>query len=202
MSKFKLAAVALALAMVAAACGGDDAETVPPTTAAPTTTTTTVPPTTTTTMPPTTTTEPPLPNLVERGIEAGRFTTLLELAQIAQLDALLTAPGPFTVFAPNDDAFAALPEGTIDALKADPDAATKIPGLLLGHALAVQLDSEAIAGATTLTAASNATITVEVDADGNIVLNGVAKIINADIIASNGVIHEIDTVLIPEGLLG
>ena len=205
MSKMKFVAIALGLALVAAACGGDDdAATTVATTAAPTTTTTAAPTTTTTTttVAPTTTTEAPLPNLVELALSAGQFNTLIELAQIAGLDALLTQPGTFTVFAPTDDAFAALPEGFIDGLRADPDAATLIGGLLTYHAAAVTLDLSQVAAATSIGTASGLPLTVSVDADGNVLINDTAKIIQADLIASNGIVHVIDAVLIPPGLAG
>ena len=202
MSKMKFIAVVLGLALVAAACGGDDdAVTTVATTVAPTTTTTAAP-TTTTTVAPTTTTEAPLPNLVELANSAGQFNTLLELAEIAGLDALLTQPGTFTVFAPTDDAFAALPEGLLDGLKADPNAATLIGGLITYHAAAVLLDSSEVAAATSIATASGLPLTVEVDADGNVLLgDDGAKIIQADLMASNGIVHVIDAVLLPPGLL-
>ena len=202
MSKMKLIAVVLGLALVAAACGGDDdAVTTVATTVAPTTTTTAAS-TTTTTVAPTTTTEAPLPNLVELAASEGQFNTLLELAEIAGLDALLTQPGTFTVFAPTDDAFAALPEGFIDGLKADPNAATLIGGLITYHAAAVLLDSSEVAAATSIATASGLPLTVEVDADGNVLLgDDGAKIIQADLMASNGIVHVIDAVLLPPGLL-
>lgn len=203
MSKIKFVAIALGLALAAAACGGDDdAATTVVTTAAPTTTTTAAPPTTTTTVAPTTTTEAPLPNIVELGIAAGQFNTLLELAQIAGLDALLAQPGAFTIFAPTDEAFAALPEGFLDGLKADPDAAMLVGGLLTYHAAAVALDSTQVASATSVSTVSGVPLTVSTDADGNVLINDIAKIIQPDLLASNGIIHVIDTVLIPPGLAG
>ncbi len=203
MSKMKFIAVVLGLALVATACGGDDdAVTTVATTVAPTTTTTAAPTTTTTVAPTTTTTEAPLPNLVELAASEGQFNTLLELAEIAGLDALLTQPGTFTVFAPTDDAFAALPEGFIDGLKADPNAATLIGGLITYHAAAVLLDSSEVAAATSIATASGLPLTVEVDADGNVLLgDDGAKIIQADLMASNGIVHVIDAVLLPPGLL-
>ena len=198
MSKMKFIAVVLGLALVATACGGDDdAVTTVATTAAPTTTTTAATTTTTTVAPTTTTTEAPLPNLIDLAISAGQFNTLLELAEIAGLDALLAQPGAFTVFAPTDDAFAALPEGFVDGLKADPEAAAL---LLTYHAAIGQLDSTQVAAATSIATVSTFPLTVEVDADGNVLLGGTARIIQADLIASNGVVHVIDTVLIPPGL--
>ena len=197
MSKMNFIAVVLGLALVATACGGDDdAVTTVATTAAPTTTTTAAP-TTTTTVAPTTTTEAPLPNLVDLAISEGQFNTLLELAEIAGLDALLAQPGAFTVFAPTDDAFAALPEGFVDGLEADPEAAAL---LLTYHAAIGQLDSTQVAAATSIATVSTFPLTVEVDADGNVLLGGTARIIQADLIASNGVVHVIDTVLIPPDL--
>lgn len=202
MSKFRFAEVALALALIAAACGGDDAADSTTTTVAPTTTTTApTTTTTTTTIAPTTTTEAPLPNLVELAISAGQFNTLIELAQLSGLDALLVQPGTFTVFAPTDDAFAALPEGLLDSIKADADAATIIAGLLTYHAAAVELTFSQVEAATSISTASGLQLAVAVDADGNVVINDVAKIIQPDLKASNGIVHVIDAVLIPPGLL-
>lgn len=204
MSKIKIVAAALALALVAAACGGDDdADTTVASTAAPTTTTTQATTTTTTTVAPTTTTEATLPNLVELAATAGQFNTLIELAQIAGLDALLTQPGTFTVFAPTDAAFEALETaqpGLLESLKAREDAATVIGGILTYHAAAVALDSSQVADATSISTASGLALTVSV-VDGNVVINDVATVIQPDLMASNGIVHVIDAVLIPPGLL-
>ena len=202
MSKKGLVAILLAMALVAAACGGDDeadttTTTQPTTTTTEATTTTTTTSTTTTTTSTTTTTVAAQPNLVEAAVAAGNFTTLLSLAQFAGLDAVLAAPGAFTVFAPTDDAFAKLPEGTVEALTADPEDTTAVAGILTYHAVVGLLDADAVVAQGTLPTVAGPTLTVTTDADGNVIVNDVAMVISANIETSNGIIHVIDTVLMP-----
>jgi uncharacterized surface protein with fasciclin (FAS1) repeats len=125
--------------------------------------------------------------------EAG-FTTLTAAVEAAGLDGALSAEGPYTVFAPTDEAFAKLPEGTVESLLANPEALKKV---LLYHVVSgdvraaqvVELDS-----ATTLNGEM-----VAINTDGGVRVND-ANVIKTDITASNGVVHVIDTVLIPENL--
>jgi uncharacterized surface protein with fasciclin (FAS1) repeats len=137
-------------------------------------------------------TEEPSNTIVDIAVNDGRFTTLVAALQAAELVETLQGDGPFTVFAPTDDAFAALPAGTVEALLADIPALTDI---LLYHVVAgdvraadvIQLEmGEAISG-----------LPFEVKVDGGMVYINEAQVIITDIVADNGVIHVIDAVLLP-----
>jgi uncharacterized surface protein with fasciclin (FAS1) repeats len=133
-------------------------------------------------------------NIVEIAAEAGSFNTLVAAVKAAGLVETLSGAGPFTVFAPTDAAFAKLPAGTIDALLADKEQLTSI---LTFHVLAGKVmagDIIAANGATPTTV--NGLPLDVVVRDGNVYVNG-AQVVTADIVASNGVIHVIDTVLLP-----
>jgi transforming growth factor-beta-induced protein len=131
-------------------------------------------------------------DIVDIAVEDGRFTTLVAAVQAAGLEEALRGEGPLTVFAPTDDAFAALPEGTVEALLADIPALTDI---LLYHVVdgkVMAADVVELSEAATLLG-ENVSISVE---DGSVFIND-AQVIIADIEASNGVIHVIDAVLLP-----
>ncbi|MAS37505.1 MAG: hypothetical protein CL610_26145 [Anaerolineaceae bacterium] len=123
----------------------------------------------------------------------GRFDTLVTALQAADLVETLNSPGSFTVFAPTDDAFAKLPAGTLNAVLADTDLLTTI---LLYHVLGGRALASDVTGQNSLNMRDGGTVTVTVNDDG-VFLNGNAQIILTDIPATNGVIHVIDTVLIP-----
>ncbi|MEX2529895.1 MAG: fasciclin domain-containing protein [Gemmatimonadota bacterium] len=131
-------------------------------------------------------------NIVEVAVEAGTFQTLVAAIQAAGLVETLSGEGPFTVFAPTDEAFAQLPEGTIEALLADVDALREIltyhvvPGRVTA-AQVVQLDE-----ATTVQGG-----TVSISTSGDTVRINDARVVTADIEASNGIIHVIDAVILP-----
>ena len=140
-------------------------------------------------------------DIVDTAIAAGDFTTLVAAVQAAGLEETLRGEGPFTVFAPTDEAFAALPTGTLDALLADPtgqltDILTYhvVPGAVLA-ADVVGLDGQAV------TTVNGATFTVGVADDGTVTLTDAAgnevTVVATDVEASNGVIHVIDGVLLP-----
>ncbi|MEL6585441.1 MAG: fasciclin domain-containing protein [Pseudomonadota bacterium] len=136
------------------------------------------------------------PNLVETAQEAGSFGTLLAAAEAAGLVETLTGDGPFTVFAPTDEAFAALPEGTVENLL-KPENQQQLANILLYHVVPgkvmstdLQDDMEAP------TALEGQTVTVDLDSG---VMIEDATVTAADIEASNGVIHVIDKVILPEG---
>jgi uncharacterized surface protein with fasciclin (FAS1) repeats len=131
-------------------------------------------------------------DLVDVASEAGTFTTLLAAAEAAGLVETLRGEGPFTIFAPTDDAFASLPEGAVEALLADPAA---LRSVLLYHVVHGRISSEQVVG-------SDGAETVEGSSlrfsrDGDAVQVDEAQVIAVDIAASNGVIHVIDAVLIP-----
>jgi uncharacterized surface protein with fasciclin (FAS1) repeats len=125
--------------------------------------------------------------------EAG-FTTLVAAVKAAELDGVLSSPGEYTVFAPTDEAFAKLPEGTVEALLADTE---KLKKVLLYHVVAGTVTSGQV-----VELESAATLNGEkiaINADKGVMIND-ATVVKADITASNGVVHVIDTVLIPENL--
>jgi transforming growth factor-beta-induced protein len=140
-------------------------------------------------------TEEPMPEeqtIVDIAVADGRFTTLVAALQAADLAETLAGEGPFTVFAPTDDAFAKLPEGTVEALLEDIPALTDI---LLYHVVSGEVLAEDVVmleEAETLLG-ENVSIRVE---DGNVYIND-SMVVITDIMASNGVIHVIDTVLLP-----
>jgi transforming growth factor-beta-induced protein len=130
--------------------------------------------------------------IVDIAVADGRFTTLVAALQAAELVDTLSSDGPFTVFAPTDDAFAALPEGTVDALLADVPALTDV---LLYHVVPGNVPAAEVV---TLSSANTALgQPVNISFDGTNVKVNEAQVIITDIQASNGVIHVIDTVLIP-----
>lgn len=133
-------------------------------------------------------------NVVEVAIGAGSFKTLVAAIQAAELVDALQAKGPFTVFAPTDAAFAALPAGTLDDLL-KPENKAKLQAILLYHVVPGKVMSSDLKGtinARTLQG-KNATI---IAAAGGVTVNG-AKVVTADVPASNGVIHVIDAVILP-----
>ncbi len=132
-------------------------------------------------------------NIVETAIASGQFSTLVAAIQAAGLVDTLSGEGPFTVFAPTDDAFAALPDGTLDALLADPTGA--LSDILLYHVIVGEALSTDLSDGMTIETVGGGTLTVHVTDDG--VLINDAKVVNADVTTSNGVIHVIDTVLVP-----
>ncbi len=130
-------------------------------------------------------------DIVDVAVGAGTFNTLVAAVQAAGLVDTLKGEGPFTVFAPTDDAFAALPEGTVEGLLNDIPALTAI---LTYHVVPGQVMSGDLSEGLTATTVNGADITITL-ADGPKV-NG-ANIVAADVEASNGVIHVIDAVILP-----
>ena len=131
----------------------------------------------------------PLPSIVDIAIATPELSTLVEALQAADLVETLQGDGPFTVFAPTNDAFAALdsiPEGEA------------LVDVLLYHVASGQFFAEDVIAAGEVTTIQGETVTVEV-IDGDVILNGSVKVIMADVEASNGVVHVINAVLIPSG---
>ncbi|MGR3497104.1 fasciclin domain-containing protein [Citreimonas sp.] len=132
-------------------------------------------------------------DIVDTAVEAGNFTTLVAAVEAAGLVDTLKGEGPFTVFAPTDEAFAALPEGTVDdlLLEENRDQLVSIltyhvvPGAVMSGDLSDGMTAETVEG-------SEVTISTE----GGVMVND-ATVTTADIEASNGVIHVIDSVLMP-----
>jgi uncharacterized surface protein with fasciclin (FAS1) repeats len=130
-------------------------------------------------------------DIVDTAINAGSFTTLVAAVQAAGLVDTLKGEGPFTVFAPTDEAFAALPEGTVESLLADPEALAKI---LTYHVIAGKVMSTDLSDGMTAATVNGAEVTITTM--GGVKING-ANVISADIETSNGVIHVIDQVILP-----
>ena len=137
---------------------------------------------------------PPMKNIVQVAVENGNFNTLVAAVKAAGLVETLSGPGPFTVFAPTDAAFAKLPKGTIDALIADKE---KLTAILTYHVLSGKVVASDItrANGAEPTTINGQKLDIEVRA-GKVFVNQ-AQVTAADIAASNGVIHVIDAVLIP-----
>ncbi|MDH3496313.1 MAG: fasciclin domain-containing protein [Gemmatimonadota bacterium] len=129
-------------------------------------------------------------NLVQTAV-AAEFNTLVTALQAAGLDQTLATDGPFTVFAPSDAAFAALPAGTLDALLQDPDA---LRDVLLYHVVSGEVLASQVVNLTTATTLQGGTVSI--DASSGVKVND-ATVIQTDVLATNGVIHVIDKVLIP-----
>ncbi len=179
MKRFSMFAVLLVIASLAlAACA-------PAATPAPTATP----------MPePTATPEPMLSDIVDTAVADGRFTTLVAAVQAAELVDTLKGEGPFTVFAPTDDAFAALPEGTIDSLLL-PENKQALTDILLYHVVSGKVMAADVTALTSATTVLGKDVTVKVDM-GNVYINE-AQVVITDIATSNGVIHVINAVLLP-----
>ena len=130
-------------------------------------------------------------DIVATAESAGSFTTLLAAVEAAGLTETLKGDGPFTVFAPTDDAFAALPEGTVAGLLEDPEA---LASILTYHVVAGKVMSGDLSDGMTAATVNGADITVML---GDAVMVNDATVVTADIEASNGVIHVIDKVIMP-----
>lgn len=131
-------------------------------------------------------------DIVDVAASDASFSTLVTALKAADLVDALKADGPFTVFAPTDDAFAKLPAGTLDALLQDTD---KLKQILTYHVVSGKVMASDVAGLTS--ADTLAGKPVKVDTSNGVKI-GEANVVKADIVASNGVIHVIDTVLIPQ----
>ena len=131
-------------------------------------------------------------DIVDIAVADGRFTTLVAAVTAADLVDTLKSEGPFTVFAPTDAAFAALPEGTVEALLNDIPALTDI---LLYHVVAGKVMAADVVNLSTATTVQGKPVNISV-VDGVVKIND-AQVIITDIEASNGVIHVIDAVILP-----
>ncbi len=133
--------------------------------------------------------------IVDIAVSAGNFETLVAAVSAAGLVETLQGEGPFTVFAPTDEAFAALPEGTLEALLADPEG--QLTQILLYHVVPGKVMSSDLSDGMTAETVQGSPVTFSI-ADGVVKVND-ATVIAADIEASNGVIHVIDKVILPPG---
>jgi uncharacterized surface protein with fasciclin (FAS1) repeats len=135
-------------------------------------------------------------DIVETAINAGSFTTLVAAVQAAGLVETLQGEGPFTVFAPTDEAFAALGEDTINTLL-QPENRDQLVSILTYHVVPGEYFAGDLAGQS-LSVASVQGDTIDIDATGDAVLIDGATVISADVDASNGVIHVINQVIMPD----
>lgn len=134
-------------------------------------------------------------DIVDTAVADGRFTTLVAAVQAADLAETLKGEGPFTVFAPTDDAFAALPAGTLDSLLL-PENKQQLTDILLYHVVPGNVMASDVVGLTSAPTVLGKDITVKVQ-DGKVFLNDNVQIIITDIETANGVIHVLDAVLLP-----
>jgi len=133
-------------------------------------------------------------DIVDTAISAGSFNTLVAAVQAADLVGALKGDGPFTVFAPTDEAFAALPEGTVENLL-KPENKKQLEAILLYHVVQGKIMAADIGSGAQPATLQGATIDVVGSATG-VTVNG-ANVVAADVMASNGVIHAIYTVILP-----
>jgi uncharacterized surface protein with fasciclin (FAS1) repeats len=131
-------------------------------------------------------------DIVDTAIADGRFTTLVTAVKEAGLVDTLKSAGPFTVFAPTDDAFKALPEGTLASLLADKEA---LKSVLLYHVVSGKVMAADVVKLNQAQTVLGKNVTISA-ADGSVRIND-ARVIITDIETSNGVIHVIDAVLVP-----
>jgi uncharacterized surface protein with fasciclin (FAS1) repeats len=134
----------------------------------------------------------PAGTIVDIAVADGNFTTLVAAVTAAGLAETLSGEGPFTVFAPTDEAFAALPEGTVEALLNDIPTLT---GILTYHVVPGAVMAGDLSEGMTAATVNGQSVTFTLD--GGAMING-ANIVATDIMASNGVIHVIDAVILPE----
>ncbi len=133
-------------------------------------------------------------DIVDTAVSAGTFNTLVAAVQAAELVEALKGEGPFTVFAPTDDAFAALPAGTVENLL-KPENQAQLQAVLLYHVVSGKIMAADIGSGAQPATLQGATIDV-VGSSSGVTVNG-ANVVAADVMTSNGVIHVIDAVILP-----
>ncbi|MBT3449362.1 MAG: fasciclin domain-containing protein [Bacteroidetes Order II. Incertae sedis bacterium] len=133
-------------------------------------------------------------NIVETAVSAGTFDTLVAAVTAADLVSVLAGPGPFTVFAPTEAAFAALPAGTVETLLL-PENKDQLIAVLTYHVVSGAVTSEQVVGLTSAPTVQGSSVNIRVE--GGVVYINDAAVTQVDIEASNGVIHVIDRVLLP-----
>jgi uncharacterized surface protein with fasciclin (FAS1) repeats len=135
----------------------------------------------------------PTKNIVQTAVDAGSFTTLAAALQAAGLVETLQGQGPFTVFAPTDAAFAKLPAGTVEALLKD---IPRLRQILTYHVVAGKVEAKDVVKLTSANTVQGSAVSIRV-VDGKVLIDN-ATVTTADVQASNGVIHIIDTVILPK----
>ncbi|MDX2209724.1 MAG: fasciclin domain-containing protein [Sphingopyxis sp.] len=148
----------------------------------------------------------PAANIVDIAVANAAFSTLVTAVKAADLVAPLSAPGPITVFAPTNDAFAKLPAGTVDTL-VKPENKAALTGVLTYHVVAGEVTSAKLAeqiaaggGSAKLKTLAGGTLTASMEGDAVVLTDakgGKSRVVVADVLAANGVIHAIDTVVMP-----
>lgn len=133
-------------------------------------------------------------NIVETAVSNGSFKTLVAAVTAAELGETLSGAGPFTVFAPTDEAFAALPAGTVESL-VQPENKEKLTGILTYHVVAGKVMSGDLSDGMTAATVNGAEINIRIQ-DGKVYINE-AEVVTADVETDNGVIHVINKVIIP-----
>jgi uncharacterized surface protein with fasciclin (FAS1) repeats len=133
-------------------------------------------------------------DIVDTAVGAGKFTTLAAALEAADLISTLKGEGPFTVFAPTDEAFAKLPEGTVENLL-KPENRDQLTAILTYHVVAGEVYAADVVKLQAATTVNGSDITIAANDNGVRIDN--ANVIKTDIGASNGVIHVIDTVILP-----
>jgi uncharacterized surface protein with fasciclin (FAS1) repeats len=136
-------------------------------------------------------------DLVDTAVAGGSFKTLAKALDAAGLVTTLKGAGPFTVFAPTDEAFAKLPDGTLETLL-KPENKEKLRRILTYHVVAGKVMASDVVKLQSAKAVSGDTITLKVE-NGMVHVDN-ATVTSADVLASNGVIHVIDSVILPKGL--
>lgn len=134
-------------------------------------------------------------DIVDTAVAAGSFKTLAAALQAAGLVETLKGDGPFTVFAPTDEAFARLPAGTVESLL-EPENKAKLQAILTYHVVAGSVSASEVVKLKSAKTVNGQSVSIKV-ADGAVSING-AKVVKTDIQTSNGVIHVIDTVILPK----
>ena len=134
-------------------------------------------------------------DIVDTAVSAGSFNTLATALTAADLVDTLRGDGPFTVFAPTDEAFAKLPEGTLEELLR-PENKAKLQAILTYHVVAGKVMAKDVMGMSSAKTVNGKSFTVS-EQGGSVMVDN-AKVIQTDIIASNGVIHVIDSVILPQ----
>ena len=133
-------------------------------------------------------------DIIDTAVAAGTFKTLAAAVTAADLVSTLKGPGPFTVFAPSDEAFAKLPAGTVESLLKD---IPKLKAILTYHVVAGKVMAADVMKMDGKTAATVNGAALKISTTDGVKLNGQTKVIETDIECSNGVIHVIDSVLLP-----
>ena len=131
-------------------------------------------------------------DIVDTAISAGSFNTLVAAVKAAGLVDTLKGAGPFTVFAPTDEAFAKLPAGTVDALLKDPE---KLRGILTYHVVSGKVMAADVVKLKTAKTVQGGSVMIQAKS-GHVMINN-ANVVKTDIATDNGVIHVIDTVIMP-----